>query len=180
LLAGLLPADARLVGADISAHRARLVRAALAGTDGTAVVADGTVPAWRRGGFDRVLVDAPCTGLGALRRRPEVRWRRRAEDVPHLVALQRDLLRAAVDAVRPGGVLAYVTCSPHPAETRQVVEHVLAEEPRREWLDARDYLPGVPDLGPGPDVQLWPHRHGTDAMYLALLRSGYRSETPDP
>ncbi|NJP68574.1 hypothetical protein HCJ92_20320, partial [Streptomyces sp. ventii] len=76
-------------------------------------------------------------------------------------------------AVRPGGVVAYATCSPHPAETRAVVQDVLratrAETPA-EPVDARPLMPGVPDLGEGPDVQLWPHLHGTDAMYLALLR----------
>ena len=89
------------------------------------VVADGRVPAWRAGSFDRVLVDAPCTGLGALRRRPEARWRRQPADVAGLAALQRDLLAAALDAVRPGGLVAYVTCSPHLAETRTVVADVL-------------------------------------------------------
>ena len=176
LLAGLLGERGRLLAADVQPHRARLVRQALAGMAGAAVVVvDGTRPAWRAARFDRVLVDAPCTGLGALRRRPEVRWRRRPEDVPQLVALQRRLLDAAADAVRPGGLLAYVTCSPHPAETREVVAHVLGRRPDLDWLDARAHLPDLPDLGSGPDVQLWPHRHGTDAMYLALLR---RSSQP--
>ncbi|KWX10967.1 hypothetical protein TR74_00490, partial [Carbonactinospora thermoautotrophica] len=124
------------------------------------------------GVFDRVLLDAPCTGLGALRRRPEVRWRRRPEDVPELARLQRELLRSALDAVRPGGLVAYVTCSPHLAETRVVVDDVLGERAGGvAYVDARPLFPaGMPDLGPGPVVQLWPHRHGTDAMFLALLR----------
>jgi 16S rRNA (cytosine967-C5)-methyltransferase len=117
----------------------------------------------RPGGYDRVLVDAPCTGLGALRRRPEARWRRQTEHVPELVALQRELLEAALRVTRPGGVVAYVTCSPHPAETVDVVAG-------RDLLDARAAFPGVPTLGDGPTVQLWPHRHGTDAMFCALLR----------
>ncbi len=127
-----------------------------------------------------MLVDAPCTGLGALRRRPEARWRRRPEDVAELSRLQRELLAAALRHVRPGGVVAYVTCSPHLAETVGVVAAATRrrgkpaaraeEEIAVEQLDARPYLPGVPDLGPGPSVQLWPHRHGTDAMFLALLR----------
>ncbi|HYY12261.1 MAG TPA: rRNA small subunit methyltransferase B, partial [Kineosporiaceae bacterium] len=125
------------------------------------------------GAFDRVLVDAPCTGLGALRRRPEARWRRTPADLASLGPLQRALLRSALDAVRPGGVVAYVTCSPHPAETRLVVDDVLKKARKDgldvERLDARDALPAVPDLGAGPDVQLWPHVHGTDAMYLSLL-----------
>ena len=146
------------------------------GDTATVVVADGRVPAWRAASLDRVLVDAPCTGLGALRRRPEARWRRQPEDVAGLTALQRDLLHAGLDAVRPGGLVAYVTCSPHLAETRSVVIDVLhrrrAAGDRVDRVDARPYLPGVPDLGDGPDVQLWPHLHGTDAMYLALLRRG--------
>jgi 16S rRNA (cytosine967-C5)-methyltransferase len=159
----------RLVAAELAPHRARLTRRAV-GDDAAVVVADGRVPAWQAGAFDRVLVDAPCTGLGALRRRPEARWRRTAEDVAPLSALQRTLLATALAAVRPGGVVAYVTCSPHLAETRAVVGDALRGPARVEQLDARASLPAMPDLGEGPDVQLWPHRHGTDAMYLALLR----------
>jgi 16S rRNA (cytosine967-C5)-methyltransferase len=140
------------------------------------VTADGTAPGWRPASFDRVLVDVPCTGLGALRRRPEARWRRTAEDVPGFAEPQRALLRSALDAVRVGGVVGYATCSPHLAETRAVVEDVLRgrggghEAVAAEWIDARPLLPDVPHLGKGPDIQLWPHLHGTDAMYLALLR----------
>ncbi|MFF0724211.1 RsmB/NOP family class I SAM-dependent RNA methyltransferase [Streptomyces sp. NPDC004134] len=165
---------AALVAAEKQPHRARLVARALAGNPGPyqVVVADGTRPAWRPGGFDRVLVDVPCTGLGALRRRPEARWRRRPEDLEGFAPLQRALLEDALRAVRTGGVVGYVTCSPHPAETRAVVDDVLkaAGAPAAELVDARPLLPGVPELGEGPDIQLWPHRHGTDAMYLALLR----------
>jgi len=133
------------------------------------VTADGTAPPWEPGSFDRVLVDAPCTGLGALRRRPEARWRRNESDLADLTRLQRALLRSALATVRSGGLVAYVVCSPHPAETRDVLADVLADGTADE-LDARPLLPGVPDLGPGPHVQLWPHRHGTDAMFCALLR----------
>jgi 16S rRNA (cytosine967-C5)-methyltransferase len=117
-----------------------------------------------------VLLDAPCSGLGALRRRPEVRWRRTPDDVERLHPLQLDLLRCAVDAAAPGGVVAYVTCSPHLRESRDVVREVLSTRTDARLDDARPLFPGMPDLGPGPDVQLWPHRHGTDAMYLALVR----------
>jgi 16S rRNA (cytosine967-C5)-methyltransferase len=172
--AGLLAAlgagrGARLLATELAPHRATLVRRAV-GRDADVVVADGRTPPWRPGGFDRVLVDAPCTGLGALRRRPEARWRRGPEDVAPLGALQRGLLASAVDAVRPGGLVAYVTCSPHLAETRTVVADVIRRRGDLQPVDARPFLPGVPDLGPGPEVQLWPHRHGTDAMFLALLR----------
>jgi 16S rRNA (cytosine967-C5)-methyltransferase len=103
-----------------------------------------------------------------------VRWRRQPDDVAQLADLQRRLLSTSADAVRPGGWLAYVTCSPHPAETREVVEHVLARRTDLAWEDARMWLPDMPGLGDGPDVQLWPHRHGTDGMYLALLRRSSR------
>ena len=160
------------LAADRAPHRAGLVRAALDGAPGRWLVAaaDGRSPLTAERAVDRVLLDAPCSGLGALRRRPEARWRRLAADLPELTRLQRDLLGTALDAVRPGGVVAYVTCSPHPVETRQVVDAVVGRRDDVTMIDARPYLPDVPLLGPGPDVQLWPHRHGTDAMYLALLR----------
>ncbi|WP_301126029.1 RsmB/NOP family class I SAM-dependent RNA methyltransferase [Streptomyces cacaoi] len=167
---------ATLLAAEKQQHRARLVARSLAGNPGpyAVVTADGTRPAWAPGTFDRVLVDVPCTGLGALRRRPEARWRRTPEDVPGFAPLQRGLLREALAAVRVGGVVGYVTCSPHPAETRAVVDDVLGEGakggPAAERIDAREQVPPLPGLGDGPDVQLWPHLHGTDAMYLALLR----------
>ncbi|URN18051.1 MULTISPECIES: RsmB/NOP family class I SAM-dependent RNA methyltransferase [Streptomyces] len=168
---------AALLAAEKQPHRARLVRRALAGNPGPyeVVTADGTRPPWRPGSFDRVLVDVPCSGLGALRRRPEARWRRRPEDLEGFAPLQRSLLAEALKAVRVGGVVGYATCSPHLAETRAVVDDVLkghggAQDTAAEWIDARPLMPGVPALGDGPDVQLWPHLHGTDAMYLALLR----------
>ncbi|MFF2851255.1 RsmB/NOP family class I SAM-dependent RNA methyltransferase [Streptomyces sp. NPDC058001] len=173
LLAGIAAErGAVLLAAEKQPHRAGLVAQALAGNPGPyqVVVADGTRPPWRPGSFDRVLVDVPCTGLGALRRRPEARWRRRPDDLAGFAPLQRSLLEKALDAVRVGGVVGYATCSPHLAETRAVVDDVLAHRGGAELLDARPLLPGVPALGDGPDIQLWPHLHGTDAMYLALLR----------
>ena len=165
---------ARLVAAERQEHRARLVQRALRGAAGTVgvVTADGTAPPFPPDRFDRILVDAPCTGLGALRRRPEARWRRRADDLLGLVLLQRRLLSSALDLTRPGGVVLYATCSPVLSETKGVVSSVL-ESRGDVWLeDARALLPDVPDCdGPMPGtVQLWPHRHGTDAMFLALLR----------
>jgi 16S rRNA (cytosine967-C5)-methyltransferase len=130
------------------------------------------VPSLPEDSFDRVLVDAPCTGLGSLRRRPESRWRRQPSDLPPLTKLQRELLGAALRAVRVGGVVAYVTCSPHVVETRvSATEGVRRSNSTVEWLEPGTGLPaGVPLAGDGPGAQLWPHRHGTDAMYLALLR----------
>ena len=155
-------------------HRAALVRRTLRGADGVlgVVTGDGTRPPWPAGSFDRVLVDAPCTGLGALRRRPEARWRRRPTDLDALVPLQMALLSAALDSVRPGGVVLYATCSPVLAETSGVVSAVLAARSDAGLEDAAALLTDVPDCaGPLPGTfQLWPHRHGTDAMFGALMR----------
>jgi 16S rRNA (cytosine967-C5)-methyltransferase len=165
--------DARVTAVEVAPHRAALVQRAVAGLPVDVLVGDGReVATESSAGFDRVLVDAPCTGLGSLRRRPESRWRRRPADLPPLTRLQRELLAAALRAVRPGGVVAYVTCSPHPVETRVGVAETLRRSPVDgvELVDARPYLPTMPGIGDGPMVQLWPHRHGTDAMFLALLR----------
>ncbi|WP_128427727.1 RsmB/NOP family class I SAM-dependent RNA methyltransferase [Streptomyces cyaneus] len=173
-LLGALAAErgAMLLASEKQPHRAGLVAKALEGNPGPyqVIAADGTRPAWRDGSFDRVLMDVPCTGLGALRRRPEARWRRRPEDLEGFAPLQRGLLQVALDSVRVGGVVGYATCSPHLAETRAVVDDVLKQRADGELIDARALFPGVPELGEGPDVQLWPHLHGTDAMYLALIR----------
>jgi 16S rRNA (cytosine967-C5)-methyltransferase len=180
--AGLLGALAKLRGATVTAvevapHRAELVARAVRGLPVEVVCADGrevggaggALPA---GTFDRVLVDAPCSGLGALRRRPESRWRRQPSELPGLTRLQRELLLAGVRAVRPGGLVGYVACSPHVVETRVTVGEAVRRSPYPvRQIDARPLLPGdPPELGDGPAVQLWPHRHGTDAMFLAILR----------
>jgi 16S rRNA (cytosine967-C5)-methyltransferase len=181
--AALLGALARQQGATLLAnepapHRAKLVRQALSAVphevwhvrtgDGREV---GTEMA---GTFDRVLVDVPCSGLGALRRRPESRWRRTPKDLADLGPLQRELLKSALDAVRPGGVVAYVTCSPHPAETTAVVADALRKRDDLELLDAgaaldKVSLPGHLEAGHELTAQLWPHVHRTDAMFLALI-----------
>jgi 16S rRNA (cytosine967-C5)-methyltransferase len=188
--AGVLAALALEAGADLTAvevtpHRADLVRSTLARLTARAEAAGHVVEVRTADGrevgddepgrYGRVLVDAPCTGLGALRRRPEARWRRRPADLATLGPLQRSLLASALDAVAPGGVVAYATCSPHVAETRFVVSDVLKKRDDVELVDARPVLRDaagepLPDLGDGPTVQLWPHVHGTDAMFLALLR----------
>ena len=158
LLAALAAArGARLVANEPQPHRAELVRRSLAGADGVEEVTthDGRHGPWSAGAFDRVLVDAPCSGLGALRRRPEARWRKQPADLEALVPLQRALLDRALDLARPGGVVVYATCSPVVAETRGVVDEVVG---------ARD------DVDPAPARQLWPHEHGTDAMFWSVLR----------
>ena len=184
LLAGLaLERDADLVANEVNPNRADLVRRTLAaviarGRPGQVTVRTGDgreVGAAEPDAYDRVLVDAPCTGLGALRRRPEARWRRQPSDVPGLATLQRDLLTSALDATRPGGVVAYATCSPHLGETRFVVSDVVKRRPDVELVDAAGLFvdrEGEPIEGTGdePFVQLWPHRHDSDGMFFALLR----------
>ena len=128
--------------------------------------------------FDRVLVDAPCLGLGSLRRRPESRWRHSRSDLDDLVPLQEELLASGIRLTRPGGVIAWVTCSPHTAETLDQVRKAL-DTGLVELLDAAQMAQASSpdDLGlrsgdeiSSKTVQLWPHRHGTDAMFIALLK----------
>lgn len=179
--AALLAAEATLGGAELTANevipgRADLVRKALAILpDVDVVTGDGVdIGLDQPNTYDRILLDAPCTGLGALRRRPEARWRKTPKDVGDLTALQAQLLTSALHALKPGGVLAYVTCSPHLAETRAIVEGALRKNQNVSELDARAVLSDVAmetiDIaGDSLSVQLWPHRHGTDAMFISLL-----------
>ena len=183
----LLAAEARAGGAALVANevvpaRAELVRRAIAAVplDVPVHEADGRdldpAALGAPGGFDRILLDAPCTGLGALRRRPEARWRKAPADVAELTALQGELADAAFRALAPGGVLAYVTCSPHTAETHGTLGRALERwGAEAEQLDTASVVQGLSrhplDLaGDGRTVQLWPHRHGTDAMFIALVR----------
>ncbi|MBU6265636.1 MAG: RsmB/NOP family class I SAM-dependent RNA methyltransferase, partial [Actinomycetales bacterium] len=179
--AALLAAEATLGGAELTANevipgRADLVRKALAILpDVDVVTGDGVdIGLDQPNTYDRILLDAPCTGLGALRRRPEARWRKSPKDVGDLTALQAQLLTSALHALKPGGVLAYVTCSPHLAETRAIVEGALRKNQNVSELDARAVLSEIAmetmDIaGDSLSVQLWPHRHGTDAMFISLL-----------
>lgn len=180
----LLVAEARLGKASLIANelvpaRAGLVRNALAGVPGEVPVweLDGTtIGETHPGEFDRILLDAPCTGLGALRRRPEARWRKSPKDVAELSVLQGKLFDAAFVALKPGGILAYVTCSPHLGETLGTVNGGIARwGDALEQLQTRDVLNDIAtepmDIGgDGLTAQLWPHRHGTDAMFIALFR----------
>ena len=185
--AALLAAEAAAGGATLTANevvpaRAELVRKALAVFDPAPEVweSDGTtVGDDHPEEFDRILIDAPCTGLGALRRRPEARWRKSPRDVAHLSGLQSNLLNAAIAALKPGGILAYVTCSPHLAESKVIVEGALKKWGAAiERVDTPAVLAGITgselDLGATdgaatPYAQLWPHRHGTDAMFIQLI-----------
>ncbi len=168
LLGALAEGDgARVDAVEPAPHRAELVRKTCRGLPVDVYTLDGREPALEPG-YDRILVDAPCTGLGALRRRPEARWRRQASDVVELAALQRQLLASALRLLRPGGVVVYATCSPHLRETTAVVADAVRRSGATQ-LDVRPLLPAVDRLGDGLPAQLWPHRHGTDAMFVAAL-----------
>ncbi|HHW13780.1 MAG TPA: 16S rRNA (cytosine(967)-C(5))-methyltransferase RsmB [Firmicutes bacterium] len=161
---GLVEANAARLG--LSCIRTQVANALeLEGTEGF------------RAAFDRVLLDAPCTGLGVLRRRPDARWRKAPEDVEALGEQQRRMLASVAAAVRPGGRLVYSTCSTEAEEGEQVVEDFLARQGGRfRLLPAREVLKaaGVPaaeegSAFPGPYLRLWPHRHGTDGFFAACL-----------
>jgi 16S rRNA (cytosine967-C5)-methyltransferase len=166
---------------EVSAHRAKLVQQALDPiSDVKVTIGDGRNVAQEGARFSRILLDAPCTGLGALRRRPESRWRKKATDIPELSKLQRDLFKASWDALLPGGVLGYVTCSPHLSETTALVSWAeSAYGGDIELLPANVILNEI-NQTLGLDVsfrtaQLWPHIHGTDAMFIALFRKKVNS-----
>ena len=160
--------NARVDAVEVSDHRAKLVQRSVRDLPVKVHVGDGRTLKLDDG-YDRVIVDAPCTGLGALRRRPEARWRKQESDIAQLNTLQYELLEAAVKRARSGGVIIYSTCSPDLRETRGIVDRAL-ENLSIEELDASEYVPGMGDTGEGKSVQMWPHRHGTDAMFVSVLR----------
>ena len=167
----------KLVANEIAEHRAKLVSQALTKIDPSVEIfcADGrTIGEDAPASFDRILLDAPCTGLGALRRRPESRWRRTPKDVSALTKLQEELIESAWLALKPGGVLGYVTCSPHSGETISIVDWLERKHPGQiELLNATEVMHKLnPELQLNPHrktVQLWPHINQTDAMFIALI-----------
>lgn len=117
-----------------------------------------------------ILADVPCTGLGALRRRPEIRWRRNPSDLPRLTALQYQLAEHAISLLPSGGIFGYATCSPHLAETSAQCAAIERKLPAKK-IDVTEFIPKQLSGGVRNGyMQLWPHRHGTDAMFLALYR----------
>ena len=161
--------DIRFTANEVSAARAVLVTQVVHGD--RVLVSDGRTIGSSAEKFDAILIDAPCTGLGALRRRPEVRWRRTLQDLRALTQLQRELVESAIQALRPGGVLGYATCSPHLAETSIQVADIKKKHPELQQVIVDEYLPSSL-VGATRDgaMSLWTHKHGTDAMYLALFR----------
>jgi 16S rRNA (cytosine967-C5)-methyltransferase len=154
---------------EISTPRADLVRRVVHGA--RVWTGDGRDVASHAEHFDAVLIDAPCTGLGALRRRPEVRWRRTVKDLRELTQLQRELINSAIAVLNPGGILGYATCSPHLAETTVQVNDIVKNHPDMELVDISPFLPkGLENATRAGAMALWTHLHGTDAMFLAVFR----------
>ena len=153
---------------EISGSRAELVRQVIHGDE--VLVGDGRDIGKGEKKYDAILIDAPCTGLGALRRRPEVRWRRNLKDLRELTQLQRDLISSGIQALNQGGILGYATCSPHLAETTVQVADLLRTHPEIEQVSVAPYLPQeLKEADRSGALSLWTHKHGTDAMYLALF-----------
>jgi len=173
--AALLTSIAKSKGIEFSANeisevRAKLVRQVAQGAFVSVLDARDISSLGKK--FGAVLADVPCTGLGALRRRPEVRWRRNVSDLKDLVVLQSEIIDAAIDVLEPGGVFGYATCSPHISETRIVISESLKRHPEMEPVDITEFmhpelrLTGV-DRG---NMTLWTHKHNTDAMFLSVMR----------
>jgi 16S rRNA (cytosine967-C5)-methyltransferase len=156
---------------EISNARAELVKQVVHGD--RVMVSDGRTIGAAPDKFDAILIDAPCTGLGALRRRPEVRWRRTLQDLRELTQLQRELVDSATQALNPGGVLGYATCSPHLAETSIQIADIKKKHPGLKQIAVDEFLPmSLQGATRDGAMSLWTHKHGTDAMYLALFRKG--------
>lgn len=172
--AALLSSIARTRGVtftanEFSAPRAELVKQVVHGD--RVLVSDGREINALGEKFDAILIDAPCTGLGALRRRPEVRWRRTLQDLRALTQLQRELIDSAIEALNPGGVLGYATCSPHLAETSIQIADIKRKHAELNQIDVDPFLPEkLEGANRGGAMSLWTHKHGTDAMYLALFQ----------
>lgn len=158
----------RFVANEISPARANLVQQVIAG--GEVWVGDGREISEHGRRFGAVLADVPCTGIGALRRRPEVRWRRKPSDLAGLSQLQKELLDSAIDVAEVGGIIGYATCSPHLAETKVQVSSALRRRSDIRQISVEPYLPSNLDNAVvNGSMQLWTHRHGTDAMFLTLF-----------
>ncbi len=161
--------NAHFTANELSTPRAELVKQVVHGArvwnkDGRFISQAGET-------FDAILIDAPCTGLGALRRRPEVRWRRTVKDLRELIALQRELFAGAMEVLDEGGIIGYATCSPHLAESKVQVIDILKRFPQLVQLDVAEYIPeSLTSAVDDRALRLWTHRHGTDAMFLAIFQ----------
>ena len=155
---------------EISEVRANLVRQVVQGAEVSTIDARELATLGKQ--YGAILADVPCTGLGALRRRPEVRWRRTVADLKSLVILQAEIIDSAISCLTPGGLLGYATCSPHLSETRIAISEALKRHPDMELVDLTAFI--HPELRTSAvdrgALTLWTHRHNTDAMFLSVLR----------
>jgi 16S rRNA (cytosine967-C5)-methyltransferase len=170
LIANICSESARdFVAHEISEARAALVKNVIGKFP--VWVGDGRNIAERGETFDAILADVPCTGLGALRRRPEVRWRRSVQDLRSLTQIQRELSDAALSILNAGGIFGYATCSPHFAETDAQVKLLLKSHPEIELIDVQEFLPSnLEGALRNGSLSLWTGIHDTDSMFLALFR----------
>jgi len=168
----------RILACDIAKRRlnqaaGRLSRAGVHIVERRAIAdADDPSLADERGGFDRVLVDAPCSGTGTLRRRPDLRWTLTPEDVQRETEVQARLLKASASLVAPGGRLVYATCSLLREENEARVEAFLADQPQFHAMPVEAAWAGTvggPCPGAGPHLRLTPARNGTDGFFVAIL-----------
>lgn len=170
VLACDLPAGARLVAADRRPRRVTLLARSLArfGLTHIPVLQHDLSSGVPLTGLDGILVDAPCSGLGTIRRDPDIRWRRAADDLPRLSAMQQLLLQNAAAALKPGGRLVYATCSSEPEENEDAVAAFLAANPgfARVPLAGLRFAPFVDAAG---DFRTLPHRDGLESFYAAVL-----------
>lgn len=178
LLAGCAPG--LFVANEVASHRAGLVHENLRAYDDAdiqIICGDGRKPGFKPESFSLVVADVPCSGLGALRRRAESRWARNPSDIAQLNQLQAELLEQAYRLVAPGGVVAYITCSPELSETVHTVHRFCDAHAEANLLDAPSLIEEVPMAASYQDprcIQLWPHRHHTDAMFCALIKRSKR------
>jgi 16S rRNA (cytosine967-C5)-methyltransferase len=166
--------EALIVACDVRERRVALLRRTVAatGAGNVAVVqADLLKPLPFSDPFDCIVVDAPCSGLGTLRRDPDIRWRRHEADLAALAAAQLTMLRHAAAAVRPGGRLVYATCSSEPEENEHVIAAFLATDPRFVPFDARRAHPALPPdtVDERGHLRTEPHRHGLEAFFGAVM-----------
>jgi len=173
-LAAALGETGQLIACDVRDRRMSLLRKTVAdaGADRARLVqADLLQPLPFSRPFDLVLVDAPCSGLGTLRRDPDIRWRRREGDLVALATAELVMIRHAADVVAPGGRLVYATCSSEPEENEGIVDAFLASAPEFVVLDARDAAPTLPHdvVDAHGHLRTDPQTHGLEAFFGAVL-----------
>ena len=169
----------RLYAFDTSAHRlesmkSRLARSGLQNVHQAAIAHERDERVKRLSGkIDRVIVDAPCSGLGTLRRNPDMKWRQTPQTVQELLVKQKAILESAARLLKPGGRLVYATCSLLPEENEGIADAFSAAHPEFTQLSVQDILtelkvPQAASLCAGLNLRLWPHRHGTDGFFASV------------